>query len=300
MAPFFYGSRCIHCRPWRTHLRTCCQFSRHTAVLCRHDDTMSAILWLEKWIKEVSHWMSASRVKLNYQELLWAGSRHGLAVLGSSGPFLWLGTDSYSERPSSWRDTVIGPESWQAYFQHLCNMLLSASLAQTGPTFRTLEITFVTSRMDYCNTILAGAPKSITENLQRVLNAAACIVSDTHKYDYFVFYTRSCIGWMFLSECSSSCVQLSTGVCSRELHSTWWNAAFRCLTLPVGSICSLPPAVHTSPPAFDVQSSGLLCGWPGGLGLVTWHFLWSDTFVRQCSAWFKNFSFLSLLAYTAH
>ena len=45
----------------------------------------------------------------------------------------------------------------------------------------TLEITFVTSRMDYCNTILAGAPKSITKNIQQVLNAAAFIVSDTHS-----------------------------------------------------------------------------------------------------------------------
>ena len=37
--------------------------------------------------------------------------------------------------------------------------------------------------MDYCNAILAGEPKSITDKLQRVLNAATCIVIDTHKYD---------------------------------------------------------------------------------------------------------------------
>jgi len=33
--------------------------------------------------------------------------------------------------------------------------------------------------VDYCNTILAGAPKSIAKNIQRVLNAF--IVSDTHS-----------------------------------------------------------------------------------------------------------------------
>ena len=48
----------------------------------------------------------------------------------------------------------------------------------------TLVHTFVASRVDYCNTVLAGAPKSLTDKLQRVLNAAACVVSNTRKYDH--------------------------------------------------------------------------------------------------------------------
>ena len=32
------------------------------------------------------------------------------------------------------------------------------------------------SRMDYCNTVLAGAPRTVTDKLQRVLNAAAHFV----------------------------------------------------------------------------------------------------------------------------
>ena len=43
---------------------------------------------------------------------------------------------------------------------------------------------FVASRVDYCNTVLAGAPKSLTDKHQRVLNAAACVVSNTRKYDH--------------------------------------------------------------------------------------------------------------------
>jgi len=33
--------------------------------------------------------------------------------------------------------------------------------------------TFVTSMVDYCNVLLAGAPKSVTDQLQWVMNAAA-------------------------------------------------------------------------------------------------------------------------------
>ena len=38
--------------------------------------------------------------------------------------------------------------------------------------------------MDYCNTVLAGAPKSLTDKLQRVLNAAARVISNARKYDH--------------------------------------------------------------------------------------------------------------------
>ena len=41
----------------------------------------------------------------------------------------------------------------------------------------------MTSCVDYCNTVLAGASKSTTDKLQRVLNAAVRVVSDTRKYD---------------------------------------------------------------------------------------------------------------------
>jgi len=48
-----------------------------------------------------------------------------------------------------------------------------------------IEYTFFTSRVDYGNIILVGAPKSITNKLQRVLNAA---VTGTGKYDRGLSY----------------------------------------------------------------------------------------------------------------
>jgi len=40
----------------------------------------------------------------------------------------------------------------------------------------TLVHAFVSSRVDYCNILLAGAPKVVTDRLQRVMNAAARVV----------------------------------------------------------------------------------------------------------------------------
>jgi len=42
---------------------------------------------------------------------------------------------------------------------------------------------FVALRIDYCNAVLAGAPKATTNKLQRALNAAARVVSGTHKFN---------------------------------------------------------------------------------------------------------------------
>ena len=48
-------------------------------------------------------------------------------------------------------------------------------------SIKTLVHDFVTGSVDYCNMVLAGAV-SVTDRLQRVLNAAARLVSDTRKY----------------------------------------------------------------------------------------------------------------------
>ena len=65
-------------------------------VHCRHNKVMSAVLRLENCIKEVSDWMSANCLKLNTDktELLWTGSHHGPAMLGSAGPSLRLRTET--------------------------------------------------------------------------------------------------------------------------------------------------------------------------------------------------------------
>jgi len=47
----------------------------------------------------------------------------------------------------------------------------------------TLVHAFVTSKVDYCNLLLAGCNKAVTDKLQRVMNAAARVVSGTMKYD---------------------------------------------------------------------------------------------------------------------
>ena len=41
---------------------------------------------------------------------------------------------------------------------------------------------FITSRLDYCNSLLAGSPSQLYARLQRIQNSAARLVSKTKKF----------------------------------------------------------------------------------------------------------------------
>ena len=52
-----------------------------------------------------------------------------------------------------------------------------------GQQQQSLIHAFVTSRVDYCNAVLAGSPRVTTDKLQRVMNSAARVVSNTRKFN---------------------------------------------------------------------------------------------------------------------
>jgi len=56
---------------------------------------------------------------------------------------------------------------------------------------------FVTSRVDYCGSLLIGSPKMTTKKLQCVLNSVARIVSNTHKFERgLTHFWRSELHWL--------------------------------------------------------------------------------------------------------
>ena len=54
---------------------------------------------------------------------------------------------------------------------------------------------FISSRMDYCNTLLAGVPECVTQKVQYLQNSAARLLSGTRKYDHITPVLKS-LHWL--------------------------------------------------------------------------------------------------------
>jgi len=58
------------------------------------------------------------------------------------------------------------------------------------------------SRVDYCNAVFAGSPRYVTDKLQCVLNAAACLVTGTHKFDHSLSHLlHEELHWLDVLQC---------------------------------------------------------------------------------------------------
>lgn len=71
----------------------------------------------------------------------------------------------------------------KAAFFHLRKIARIRNYLDKSATERVVH-SFVTSRIDYCNSLLYGASCSLLAKLQRVQNTAARIVSGSRKYDH--------------------------------------------------------------------------------------------------------------------
>jgi len=125
-----------------------------------------------------------NRLKLNADktELLWVGSRHSLSQQDCCVPVLQLCSDSTVARDHV---RLLGATlSSDLSFNRQRVQFLLVTPTSAISAFTRLGIGGHTdSRIDYCNAVLAGAPKAKTNKLKRVLNAAARAVSGMHKFD---------------------------------------------------------------------------------------------------------------------
>jgi len=99
----------------------------------------------------------------------------------------------------------------------------------------TLVHSFVSSRVDYCNALLDGAQKVTTDKLQRVMNAAARVITGTHKFDRGglsrILHTE--LHWLNVPERFMLCT-------SSASRSTWSTSAYQSPTSLLGSISGPP------------------------------------------------------------
>jgi len=158
------------------------------------DDSQLYLRCQRQHMTTAGHWMAANRLKLNADktELLWAGSKYRSTLLGSSGPPLRLGDETVtaSDHVRLLGVTIssdLSPMKHVGTISSSCfywlRQIRRIRRSLDAESAKTLVHAFITSRIDGCNTVLAGTPRTINDRLQRLLNVAARVVSNTGKFD---------------------------------------------------------------------------------------------------------------------
>ena len=148
----------------------------HIYIHCEFHNMATSRDVLERCIQDIGHWMSANRLKLNPDktELLWTGTKHSLGRLTDDGPRLVPSTEVIDASSSaSLLEVTFTPDlclekqvyivSERCFFQ--LGPLRRVRRSLDSETASTLLHSFVSSRVDYCNCLMACAPKKWTDIL---------------------------------------------------------------------------------------------------------------------------------------
>lgn len=152
-----------------------------------------AITTLENCLCDIESWMSSNFLKLNGDktEVMFISSRHGASCHDEG---------SVSVGGSAIRPSLRVKNLGVILDQHLTmeshiNNIKKSCLYQirnigrirkylNDHTTKSLVNSLVTSRLDYCNSILYGIPSGLLNKLQRVQNCAARVITRTRKREH--------------------------------------------------------------------------------------------------------------------
>ena len=166
-----------------------CQIYVATSVTTAH----SAVDQLSRCIHDVEVWMSASRLRLNASktQVLWLGSRYNIDRLTVHDVQVVTSTVGVV---SSARDLGVVIDSQLSMADHVASVCRSAyyHLRQIRPALqsltrdaaKTLVQAFISSRLDYCNSVCYGIADKLLQRLQSVQNAAARLVTRTGRREH--------------------------------------------------------------------------------------------------------------------
>src|SRR6218665_3077958 len=97
-------------------------------------------------------------------------------------------------------------DSALTFSQHISNLTRSSYFqlrrlrtirkAVSVPIFTSIVHAFVCSRIDYCNSVLIGLPKTRLSHLQTVLNAAARPIAILPRYSHISYYIKEHLHWL--------------------------------------------------------------------------------------------------------
>ena len=148
---------------------------------------------LENCIHGIRGWMLENKLKLN-DEKTEAILFHAKSLLTDSLPSsITVGTSQidFSTSARNLGYIITDDMSLNAHISHTCRTAyIAIRQISTIRKYLTIEATktlvcsFVLSRLDYCNSLLAGCPQHLIDKLQKVQNSAARLIFQARKHEH--------------------------------------------------------------------------------------------------------------------
>jgi hypothetical protein len=144
-------------------------------------------------VERIADWMGSSRLKLNADktQLIWTGTRQQLAKVDITEVMLMSATVPFSDSVSDLGviiDSELTMSKQVAALSRSCfyrlRQLRAVRNSLTIDAAKALVNAFISSRLDYCNSLLAGVGEGLLSKLQSVQNAAARFITRTRKFEH--------------------------------------------------------------------------------------------------------------------
>ena len=156
-------------------------------------------------VEDVMTWMASNRLKLNSSktEIIWFGSAPRLGTC-STRPISIAGD---AIRPvNSVRNLGVIFDSTLSFKLHVSSVartcyyqirqIRTVRKSLTQESCHTLIRTLVFSRLEYCNSLLAGAPKVLLDQLSCVMRASARLTPGLSRFSHVAVITREKLHWL--------------------------------------------------------------------------------------------------------
>ena len=145
-----------------------------------------------------------NRLKLNQDktQIIWIVIRQQLAKLSVAEITLPLVVERFSTTVSNLSFMVDSYLNMSDHVAQVCRFcffqlrqLRQVRCSLTSNAIKSLVHAFISSRLDYCNSLLTGIGDGVLRKLQSVQNAAARIITNTRKFDHITPVLRD-VHWL--------------------------------------------------------------------------------------------------------
>ena len=167
-------------------------------------DAPVAMQRLAVCIERIEQWMGRNRLKLNQDktQIIWIGTRQQLAKVSAIELTLPSAVVRFSTIVSDLGFIVDSQLNMSDHVAQVCRscyfqlrQLRHVRRSLTPDAVKTLIHAFISSRLDYCNSLLTGVSDGVLRKLQSVQNAAARLITNTRKFDHITPVLRD-LHWL--------------------------------------------------------------------------------------------------------